>query len=378
MTPFGLMSGPAMGGFGLMQPQDEVDKMEALRMALMQAGLGIMSARTGGNLGAAIGQGGLQGLQAYQQNIQGQKQEKRMAAKDAMDQAQFGMRQQQFESEQASAAADAERQKAVEAAINAAIIRDAQGNAVGIDQEKYKAAIAQTDPKTYARMVSEEKAANAGREGQIQSTDQGLIQFKDGQWVPLEIGGMRPKAPTMLQYDTELQSTLAYLKELQKGRGANVADLEKGVEGKIATSNSLLDNIKSAKEILKSGAATGSLGGAAVDAVTDAFGESTPGSLAADKLELISGWMVANVPRMEGPQSNFDVQNYQKMAAAVGDRTKPIKNRLAALEVLEALQKKYASLNKQRITPDMPLDLRLDGDADKAAEDALINKYLSQ
>lgn len=225
MTPFGLMSGPAMGGFGLMQPQDEVDKMEALRMALMQAGLGIMSARTGGNLGAAIGQGGLQGLQAYQQNIQGQKQEKRMAAKDAMDQAQFGMRQQQFESEQASAAADAERQKAVEAAINAAIIRDAQGNAVGIDQEKYKAAIAQTDPKTYARMIAEEKAVNAGREGQIDRTTEGLIEFRGGQWQPLmnpQTG--KPYMPQgVQQYDAALQRLIAEARAGGKVTGETAA-----------------------------------------------------------------------------------------------------------------------------------------------------------
>lgn len=152
MTPFGLMSGPAMGGFGLMQPQDEIDKKEALRMAILQAGLGIMSARTGGNLGAAIGQGGLQGIQAYQQNIQGQKQEKRQAARDAMDEAQFGMRQKQFEAEQESAADQKARQKAFEEAVKGAYQLDAQGNIIGIDKNKYQAALTMLDPSQAAKM----------------------------------------------------------------------------------------------------------------------------------------------------------------------------------------------------------------------------------
>lgn len=52
--------------------------------------------------------------------------------------------------------------------------------------------------------------------------------------------------------------------------------------------------------------------------------------------------MVSNVPRMEGPQSDFDVKNYREMAATVGDSTIPVKDRLAALDTLEQLQAKYA------------------------------------
>lgn len=60
-----------------------------------------------------------------------------------------------------------------------------------------------------------------------------------------------------------------------------------------------------------------------------------------EKLKLISGWLVANVPRMEGPQSEFDVKNYQDMAGKVADSTVPIADRRAALKILLELQNKY-------------------------------------
>jgi hypothetical protein len=49
---------------------------------------------------------------------------------------------------------------------------------------------------------------------------------------------------------------------------------------------------------------------------------------------------------MEGPQSNFDVQVYTTMAGKVGDRTVPVRERLAALDELRKLQTKYKSLNQ--------------------------------
>ena len=85
--------------------------------------------------------------------------------------------------------------------------------------------------------------------------------------------------------------------------------------------------------------------GALVDKGLGAVGASTPSSNIASQLETLSGWLVANVPRMEGAQSNMDVQNYQTMAGVVGDRSKPIADRLAAAKEVKRLQEKYAELN---------------------------------
>ena len=99
-----------------------------------------------------------------------------------------------------------------------------------------------------------------------------------------------------------------------------------------------------ALELLKSGP-TASGAGTAVDSVANFFGKSTKGADLAAELETLSGWMTANVPRMEGPQSNVDVQQYKIMAGAVGDKTLPTSQRIAAVKQLKLLQDKYAELN---------------------------------
>jgi hypothetical protein len=110
-------------------------------------------------------------------------------------------------------------------------------------------------------------------------------------------------------------------------------------------SEQMLSTMGEARKILKAGVATGSGIGTAVDSAARMVGKSTPGAIDAGRLQALSGWLVANVPRMEGPQSNFDVQNYTTMAGKVGDSTVPIAERLAALDTVEKLQKKYAGIN---------------------------------
>ena len=88
--------------------------------------------------------------------------------------------------------------------------------------------------------------------------------------------------------------------------------------------------------------ASGGYAGTALSAAKGAAGISDKTTQANQKLKLIGGWMVSNVPRMEGPQSDFDVKNYREMAATVGDTTIPIKDRIAALDTLQQLQSKYS------------------------------------
>jgi hypothetical protein len=107
----------------------------------------------------------------------------------------------------------------------------------------------------------------------------------------------------------------------------------------------MLSVMNDAEDILKTGRATASGIGNVADIGARVVGVSTPGAQDAARLEALSGWLVANVPRMEGPQSNYDVQNYMTMAGKVGDRTTPIAERLAALEQVKGLQKKYADIN---------------------------------
>lgn len=98
-----------------------------------------------------------------------------------------------------------------------------------------------------------------------------------------------------------------------------------------------IDN-KPIEDIIKE--ATGSGFGSAVDTANRAIGRTTPSAQAAAQLETLSGWLTSNVPRMQGPQSDYDVQNYKTMAGKLGDRTVPMEEKLKALNVLRDISKR--------------------------------------
>lgn len=102
----------------------------------------------------------------------------------------------------------------------------------------------------------------------------------------------------------------------------------------------LFIGIDEAEKYLKD--ATGGLGPYIGNKIKGIRGQSDEQTQANAKLKLVSGWMVSNVPRMEGPQSNFDVENYKTMAADVGNELLPIGDRIAALKSLRFLQEKYS------------------------------------
>jgi hypothetical protein len=125
-------------------------------------------------------------------------------------------------------------------------------------------------------------------------------------------------------------------------------EAEKAKAGRQA--EQMVSAIEESRRLLDKGP-TASGVGSAVDAAGRWIGKSSDSSEVAAQLETLSGWMVANVPRMEGPQSNFDIQNYQTMAAKVGDRTVPVPERKAALQTLEGLHRKYAEINGTPLPP---------------------------
>lgn len=121
-----------------------------------------------------------------------------------------------------------------------------------------------------------------------------------------------------------------------------VRDTGRQSENKLA--NKLTTGVDRALELLQQGP-TSSVVGNLADKGMGAFGISTKSGETAAQLEALSGWLVSNVPRMEGPQSNMDVQNYQTMAGRIGDRNLPIGTRLAAAQEVKRLQQKYSELN---------------------------------
>jgi hypothetical protein len=127
-----------------------------------------------------------------------------------------------------------------------------------------------------------------------------------------------------------------------------VRDTGKTAEGKRAAQVSQISNL--ASQLLDQGP-TASGVGSLVDSAANFVGQPLKGGTKAQQLEALSGWLVSNVPRMEGPQSNADVLNYQTMAGRVGDRTLPVEARKAALGTLMELQRKYAEAGAETTAP---------------------------
>lgn len=171
-------------------------------------------------------------------------------------------------------------------------------------------------------------------------TAQGVMSFnaRTGKMEPVQVGG---GSVVGAQYDPSLQGQLAGAKESAELRAKSGAEAQKAVK----KSDVLLQQLDQAESLLKEKPTSSGIG-AGIDALGNLVGVSSKGADTAAKLDSISGWLVSNVPRMEGPQSNFDVKNYQTMSGLVGDRTKPISQRMAALQEIKKLQQKYRDLNQ--------------------------------
>ena len=133
--------------------------------------------------------------------------------------------------------------------------------------------------------------------------------------------------------------------------GNDIYDNKVNVEaqGKVREETQRIEKLKilipEIKTLLKD--ATGSRTGAAIDAAAGGLGISTQGRQTTAQLKTLSGQMVSMMPRMEGPQSDKDVEMYKEMAGNIGDPTKTRAERLAALETIEKMNSKYEALNKR-------------------------------
>lgn len=159
--------------------------------------------------------------------------------------------------------------------------------------------------------------ARAREKNTIDRDAVGKVEWKqdvNGAWVglPKEVSGQGPVTPV---------TTTTAGKREQQARNA-------------------IDIINEAEKLIDKG--TGSYIGAGVDLVGKAFGGATHGAVAGGQLKALEGALMMAQPRMEGPQSNMDVQLYRQMAAQIGDPTVPPKIKKAALETVKALHKKYA------------------------------------
>jgi hypothetical protein len=85
--------------------------------------------------------------------------------------------------------------------------------------------------------------------------------------------------------------------------------------------------------------------------------------------------MVSNIPRMEGPQSNIDVENYRTMAGRIDDPI-PAEERLAALDSIQQMMTKYKKIGDKWVDASMIENVTNDYNQDEDEElEALKKKY---
>lgn len=87
---------------------------------------------------------------------------------------------------------------------------------------------------------------------------------------------------------------------------------------------------------------TGSGIGNIADTAAGMLGVSTEGAQAIAALRTIAGQLTSSMPRMQGPQSDRDVQLYQQMAGDLANPNLPRETRMSALRTIRALNQKYA------------------------------------
>lgn len=117
------------------------------------------------------------------------------------------------------------------------------------------------------------------------------------------------------------------------------ADVKLNPPKKLSDAKDVLGIIAIAEPLLDK--ATGSFIGTGVDKAAQAFGKSTGGSVAISQLKALQAALMLKMPRMEGPQSNLDVQLYREAAGTIGDPTVPVENKRAALDVVKRLNQQY-------------------------------------
>lgn len=157
-------------------------------------------------------------------------------------------------------------------------------------------------------------------------------------------GGGSPVPGIQVQSDGQKQTE----QERIKSDAAAAAAVQKDR----VTARKFVNQAKRAEALLLQNP-TGSALGSMQDKVMGALGMTSESANTAQSLKAVSGWLVSNTPRMEGPQSNFDVENYKVMAADVGNDQLPVERRLAALREIMSM---FEGVSNPTANADKPVE----------------------
>jgi hypothetical protein len=145
-------------------------------------------------------------------------------------------------------------------------------------------------------------------------------------------------APPALSPKAQQDIAVAAAKETNKkeremeGLGSLIDDARNLLSGKAKNEQG---------EIVKAPLPTQSFLGETKNALARVYGGSPEGAAQADQLRVLSGSLTLKMPRMEGPQADADSKLYREMAGQIGDSSLSVQRRLAALQQVESLYRKY-------------------------------------
>lgn len=163
------------------------------------------------------------------------------------------------------------------------------------------------------------------------------------------------------QAEIDTASSIAEQSAIGKASGEARGGLAKREVNAPAIMNLALEAEKLLPKSTSGALALGSRG------VSQFFGQSTEASKADRRLGVIAAALTSNVPRMEGPQSDYDVALYQQAAGDIANPKLPYEDRIAALQTIKDLQQKY--MKQSQNLPMSPNDFSQIGLGD--VEDAL-------
>jgi hypothetical protein len=109
----------------------------------------------------------------------------------------------------------------------------------------------------------------------------------------------------------------------------------------VKNAKNTFDLLKDASGILNTGTPSSGMLESMTTGTKRFFGQGGETSQADQKLNMIAGALTMTQPRFEGPQGVLDVKLYEKQAGDLGNPNLPIGDRLAAVQQMINLQKKY-------------------------------------
>lgn len=177
---------------------------------------------------------------------------------------------------------------------------------------------------------------------------------QSGVQTPKITGDAKYMPSTLPTYEYDPTLSPAQNRELQ---GKFSEDLRKNVKN----AKDSFTTIQAVSDILGSNKPSSGRAENIMTGAREFFGGGGEQSKTDAQLRVLGQKLVQQVPRFEGPQSDKDVASYQAAAGDIGNPNMPIPSRMAALQTLVDLNKKYypngdwdsINLNPPNIKPNM-------------------------